>query len=187
MCFLLAGSTKRRGDLFSVLPIDKGTISYYNANRTKSCLGGIRMNSSHVNEIHRINYLTSEMESLYHQASLKLGITDSVSIVLYTIYDAGDGCLLSDVYKKSGIRKQTVNSAIRGLEAEQILYLQQYTGRAKKILLTEKGKDYIQSTVARLYEAEVNAFDTWSEEEITMYVHLMEKYADCLRQQIGKL
>lgn len=90
------------------------------------------MNSSHVNEIHRINYLTSEMESLYHQASLKLGITDSVSIVLYTIYDAGDGCLLSDVYKKSGIRKQTVNSAIRGLEAEQILYLQQYTGRAKK-------------------------------------------------------
>lgn len=45
------------------------------------------MNSDHRNEIHRINYLTSEMESLYHQASLKLGITDSVSIVLYTIFD----------------------------------------------------------------------------------------------------
>lgn len=33
--------------------------------------------------------LTSEMEALYHQASLKLGITDSISIVLYTIYDEG--------------------------------------------------------------------------------------------------
>lgn len=145
------------------------------------------MNRNHRNEIHRINYLTSEMESLYHQASLKLGITDSVSIVLYTIFDEGDGCLLSDVYKKSGIRKQTVNSAIRSLEADNILYLEQHTGRAKKILLTDKGKEYVQKTVARLYEAEVQALDTWSEEEINTYVRLMEKYADCIRQQIHKL
>lgn len=139
------------------------------------------------NEIHRINYLTSEMEALYHDASLKLGISDSVSIVLYTIYDEGDGCLLSDVYKKSGIRKQTVNSAIRGLEAGDILYLEQYTGRAKKIHLTDQGKDFVQKTVAKLYEAEVRAFDTWSEEEISTYIRLMEKYAECIRQQIEKL
>ena len=145
------------------------------------------MNSNHRNEIHRINYLTSEMEALYHQASLKLGITDSVSIVLYTIYDEGDMCLLSDVYKKSGISKQTVNSAIRSLEADNILYLEQHTGRAKKIILTDKGKDYVQKTVARLYEAEVRAFDTWPEEEINNYIRLMEKYADCIRQQIDKL
>lgn len=145
------------------------------------------MNRCHMDEIHRINYLTSEMESLYHQASLRLGITDSVSIVLYTIYDAGEECLLSDVYKKSGIRKQTVNSAVRSLEADHILYLEQHTGRTKKILLTDKGKDYVQKTVARLYEAEVHAFDAWPEEEIKTYLRLMEKYADCIRQQIDKL
>ena len=145
------------------------------------------MNHNHREEIHRINYLTSEMEALYHQASLKLGLSDSASIVLYTIYDAGDGCLLSDVYKKSGISKQTVNSAIRGLEADNILYLEPYTGRAKKILLTDKGRDYVQKTVARLYEAEAKALDTWSEEEIHTYIQLMEKYADCIRQQIDKL
>ncbi len=145
------------------------------------------MNNNHANEIHRINFLTSEMEAIYHQASLKLGITDSVSIVLYTIYDVGDTCLLSDVYKKSGISKQTVNSAIRGLEADNILYLEQHTGRAKKIVLTDKGKDYVRKTVARLYQAEVQAFDTWSEEEINTYIRLMEKYAECIRQQIEKL
>lgn len=68
-------------------------------------------------QIHRINYLTSEMESFYHQASLKLGVSDSVSMVLYTIYDTGESCLLSDIYKKTGISKQTINSAIRTLEA----------------------------------------------------------------------
>lgn len=145
------------------------------------------MNQKRVDEIHRINYLTSEMEALYHQASLKLDITDSVSIVLYTIYDTGENCLLSDIYKKSGISKQTVNSAIRGLEMNGILYLKRYTGRAKKIILTEKGKDYTNSTVAKLYKAEAQAFDSWSTEEINTYIHLMEKYADCFRKQICAL
>lgn len=145
------------------------------------------MNQKRFDEIHQINYLTSEMEALYHQASLKLGITDSVSIVLYTIYDTGENCLLSDIYKKSGISKQTVNSAIRGLEADGILYLEQYTGKAKKIVLTEKGKEYVNQTVAKLYKAEVQAFESWSSEEINTYIRLMEKYADCFRKQIGAL
>jgi len=127
------------------------------------------------------------MEALYHQASLKLGITDSVSIVLYTIYNTGENCLLSDVYKKSGTSKQTVNSAIRRLESDGILYLQQYSGRAKEIVLTEKGKDYVNETVAKLHEAEVRAFESWSTEEINTYISLMGKYVDCFRTQITNL
>ncbi len=145
------------------------------------------MKRNYINEIHRINYLSSELESLYHQSSLKLGITDSVSIVLYSIYDAGSECLLSDIYKNSGISKQTINSAIRGLEADDILHLEQYTRRSKKVVLTEKGKDYVQQTVAKLYQAEQNAFGSWSEEEISTYIALMEKYNNCFRHQIEKL
>ena len=145
------------------------------------------MKNKHIDEIHRINYLTTEMQALYHQSSLKLGITDSVSIVLYSIYDAGSECLLSDVYKNSGISKQTVNSAIRGLEADGILYLEKHNGRSKKIVLTDKGKAYVEKTAARLYQAESDAFDSWTEEEISTYIRLMEKYADCFRQQIEKL
>ena len=145
------------------------------------------MNQNRISEIHRINYLLSEVESLYHQSSLKLGITDSVSIVLYSIYVNGNECLLSDIYKKSGTSKQTVNSAIRSLEANNIVYLEQHTGRSKKIVLTDKGQDYVQNTVARLYEAEIRVFDTWPEEEINTYIRLIGKYADCFRQQIEKL
>lgn len=145
------------------------------------------MKNNHINEIHRINYLCSELESLYHQCSLKLGISDSVSLVLYSIYDVGTECLLSDIYKNSGISKQTINSAIRSLEADGILHLEQHTGRSKKVVLTEKGKDYAEKTVARLYQAEQAAFDNWSEEEISVYIALMEKYNDCFRRQVGTL
>lgn len=138
-------------------------------------------------EVHQINYLSSEMESLYHQASLKLGMSDSVSIVLYAIYDAGEDCMLRDIYQKSGISKQTVNSAIRALEADGVLYLEQHTGRSKKVFLTGKGRDYVERTAAKLYEAEAQAFGSWPQEEIAAYIRLMGKYVDCLRQQVEKL
>lgn len=140
-----------------------------------------------IDAMKRINYLTSELDSLYHQSSVKLGISDSVSIVLYSVWDEGDSCLLSAIYKKSGISKQTVNSAIRSLEADNILYLEQHTGRAKKVVLTDKGKDFVKQTIVKLQEAEVNAFDTWTEDEIDTYIRLMEKYADCFRSQIEKM
>lgn len=137
--------------------------------------------------IHRINYLNAEIDALYHHASLKLGLSDSASMVLYTIYDNGESCLLGDIYKQSGVSKQTVNSAIRKLENEGVIYLEQHSGRTKKVMLTDAGKEYVQRTVARLFDAETAAFESWTEEEINAHIGLTEKYADSLREQIEKL
>ncbi|MBS5843776.1 MAG: MarR family transcriptional regulator [Clostridiales bacterium] len=138
-------------------------------------------------KIHRINYLNAELNALYHHASLKLGLTDSAAMVLYTIYDNGENCLLSDIYKQSGVSKQTVNSAIRKLEKERIIYLEQHSGRTKKVVLTDTGKEYVQKTVARLFDAEAAAFASWTEEEINAHIGFMEKYIDSFREQIEKL
>lgn len=145
------------------------------------------MEQSRQDLIHQINYLSKETDELYHRSSLKFNMSDTVSIVLYTIYDVGEDCLLSDVYKNSGISRQTVNSAIRKLEAEEMLYLEPYRGRSKKIVLTERGRDYMNRTAARLFAAEMAAFDTWTQEEIRTYTGLMEKHLACLRREIDKL
>lgn len=138
-------------------------------------------------QIHRINYLSAEMDAVYHQAALKIGLTDSAMHVLYSIYDNHGWCLLSDIYKHSGISKQTVNSAVRKLEAEEIIYLEPFKGRTKKVLLTDKGKDYILHTAARIYQAEADAYASWTDEELNTYVQLMEKYIHCLHEEIKKL
>ena len=138
-------------------------------------------------EIRRINYLTSEMDALYHHASVKMGISDSVSIVLYHLYDVGGACLLREILASSGISKQTVNSALRNLEARGLLCLEAYNGRSKRVMLTQAGMEYAEKTVGRLYQAEMDAFDGWTEEEISAYVQLQEKYAACLRVQINKM
>ncbi len=93
---------------------DKYSIIYYTDFCTISDIWRCAMEKTYTGEIRRINFLFSEMESLYHLADLRLGISDSASLVLYALYDAGGQCPLADIYKNSGISKQTINSAIRG-------------------------------------------------------------------------
>lgn len=145
------------------------------------------MSRKYKNEIHKMNYLSSEIDALYHLASLKFGISDSVSIVLYAIYDAGGACLLSDIYKTSGISKQTINSAIRSLEADHFINLKQMDGRSKMVAFTEEGKAFAERTAAEIFAAENRAFETWSDQEVGTFLKLMEKYADSFREQIEKI
>lgn len=145
------------------------------------------MKNSYQDKIHRVNCLTNDLNALYHQAALKFGISDSALFVLYMIHDKGDNCLLYDICNESGMSKQTINSALRKLESDGILYLEQDKGRAKRVCLTEKGKTYVLQTGARLFDAECYAFDNWTDAEINMYLHLMEKYNTSFSVQIEKL
>lgn len=145
------------------------------------------MKSKYQEQIHRVNCLTNDLNGLYHQAALKFGMSDSSLFVLYMLYNKGDNCLLNDICKESGISKQTINSALRKLESDGILYLEQDKGRAKRVRLTEEGKKYVMQTGARLLEAECHAFDDWSDEEVEQYLKLMEKYNTSFSVQIEKL
>lgn len=145
------------------------------------------MTKTDFERIHRFNCLASDLDALYHQAAKKLGISDSALCVLYMIHENGTHCPLSDIYKKTGNSKQTIHSAVRKLEQEGILYLEQPHGRAKEVCLTEQGKRYVMQTAARLFEAECSAFHSWTEEEISTYLQLMKKYNLSLRSELEKL
>lgn len=142
------------------------------------------MSSNGKEQVRRLNCLTNDMDMLYHQAARKLGVSDSVLCVLYVLYEKGSGCLLADICQESGLHKQTINSALRQLEKEAVLYLAQDKGNAKRVFLTEKGQARISQTAARLYEAECRVFAQWTEEEADTYVRLMKKYICSLEAQI---
>lgn len=55
--------------------------------------------------MYRINCLASDLDSLYHQAAQKLGISDSVMMVLYLLYEKNGKCLLNDIRKETSISK----------------------------------------------------------------------------------
>jgi len=145
------------------------------------------MKRSNKDMMYKVNCLSSDLMSIYHRAAQKLGISDSVMSVLYVLYENGGSCLLADIRREMSINKQTLNSAVRGLERDEIIYLAQNDSRTKIVHLTKKGKAYAAQTVARLFDAEVSALGSWTEAEIAQYLHLMEKYNNDFREQVEKL
>lgn len=135
----------------------------------------------------RYNYLLGEMEAVYHGMSLKLGLSDSASMILYTIREEGDSRLLSDICRLSGLSKQTVNSSIRKLEAEGILYLERAGSKSKKVCLTEAGKELAERTVLRIQQAENTILSSWPRQDVEKYLELTEKFLAALKEEAARM
>ena len=136
----------------------------------------------HYLKANQYTYLAGEINALYHEAAVKMGIPDSVQNILYVICERGDSCLQSEISKLTGISRQTINSAIRKLEKEDIVYLEQGKGRNTIVCLTEKGKRYAVEKIHPLFEIENKIWNEWTEEEQQEYLRLTQKYRDALKK-----
>jgi DNA-binding MarR family transcriptional regulator len=83
--------------------------------------------------------------------------------------------------------KQTLNSAIRKLEAAGFLYLEPGDGRGKNIRLTCSGKQCMETTARRLSEAEQRVFSNWEEEDRAAYARLLEKHLQDFQKELTSL
>ena len=137
--------------------------------------------------LNRMNHLISEINAAYHDASLRLGISDSVCQILYTICNVGDRCLLSEICAQTGLSKQTINSALRKLEAEGAVFLEAVDGKAKMVCLTETGIAMARRTALRLIAVENEILASWPEEALQAYLAGMERFLEDLRKKIPEL
>ena len=145
------------------------------------------MNENLKEKIYRITCLVSDIDSTYHQLSVRLGLSDSMSFIFYMLYINNGSCELNEIYKISGISKQTINSAVRKLEEDEIIYLEKVDGRHKKVCTTQKGREYIEQTAGRMYRAEMETFDNWKPEEIEQFISTLEKYNTLFKQQVERI
>ncbi len=137
--------------------------------------------------ITRYRRAIGEIDALYHDLALKHGLSDSADAILYAICSNGESCSLKDIVLFSGVSKQTVNSSLRKLEKDGLLYLQLVDGKSKEAVLTEKGKAKCRDTVAKLVAIENRLLsEVWSEEEFTSYLELTEKYIRDMKKLIAE-
>ena len=135
----------------------------------------------------RFNYLLGELDAVYHDMSLKLGLSDSAMNILYTICDQGDRCLLQNICRWSGLSKQTINSAIRKLETEGVVYLERAGSRNKDVCLTEQGMELAERTVGRIMQAENEIFASWTEEDVEKYLELTAHFLAAIREKVEQM
>ena len=143
--------------------------------------GGKRVHYLHTEQY---TYLAGEINALYHEAAVKMGISDSVQNILYVLCEKEGRCLQSEVSKLTGISRQTINSAIRKLEKEDIVYLEQGKGRNTILCLTEKGRKFSLEKIMPLHEMENKIWNEWTAEEQQQYLALTKKYCDGLKKYL---
>ena len=136
-------------------------------------------------QMKRFNLLTKEIDITYHDAALKLGMSDSAMVILYTVCSYGGECLLSDM--TSGVSKQTINSALRKLEADGVVRSEVFEGRKKKVHLTEKGRRLAKDTVYRVIEIENEIFASWPKEDVDKYLELTKRFMEALKEKTKEL
>lgn len=144
------------------------------------------MNEKLNREMQRFNQLINETDRAYHDAAVRMGLSDSAFTILYTLCSNGGECNIGEICSW-GCAKQTVNSALRKLEAEGTIYLKNGDGKRKLVCLTEKGQHLASSTAAKIMEIENEIFASWKSSEVTAYVELTERYLKMFRRKIDGL
>ena len=135
-------------------------------------------------ELRRFNYLMGEIDAAYHEAALNLGLSDSAMRILYVLCGCGSfRCSLREVCLCSGLSKQTVNSALRKLEGEGYVYLEQAGGKRKDVCLTAEGIALAERTVSKIIAAENAVFASWPPEDVERYLALTEEYLTAFRKE----
>lgn len=138
-------------------------------------------------ELKRYNFLFGETGAAYHEMYLKLGMSDSAISILYAVLENGESRPLQEICRCTGLSKQTINSAIRKLETDGILYLEISGPRNKTVCFTEKGKNLAEKTAGKVIAAENEIFASWPQEDVEKYLELTENYLISLREKAKNL
>ena len=127
----------------------------------------------------RLNHLQCEMGVVYHEMSHLCGLSDSTMQILYTICNFDEeSCLLHDICRLTGLPKQTINSALRKLENEDIIFLEAANAKNKRVFLTQKGKQL---------SSENRILADWGPETSEQYLALNERYLKCLQKELQRM
>ena len=135
----------------------------------------------------RYNQFVSGINLVYHEISYKLKISDSAMMILYTICNYGKKCLLKTICYESGLTKQTINSALRNLEREDVIYLENSDLKRKMVCLTNKGEELTKKTALKVQSLENEIFDSWKEDDVNKYLELTERFLNDLKKKANTL
>lgn len=131
--------------------------------------------------------LTGMIEGVYHEAALKLKLTDSEMDVLYVLAAHEQGCNQSVLYRETGRTKSTINSTVKKMEKEGMLYLTPGEGRNTCVFLTEQGKELMERTVYKIIDMENKIYGSWTQEEQQIFLRLNKDYVEKLGKMVKEL
>ncbi len=130
-----------------------------------------------------LNRLFTANASIQHQLAQSAGMPDATFQLLYALADLDGICCQSDLCIVTTLPKQTVHSAVRQLQEEGCLTLEQGVGRRRMVNLTEKGRQLVEERIVPAVQAEEAALSALSRAEQRLLISLLGRYNDKLQQE----
>ncbi|MEY8390978.1 MarR family transcriptional regulator [Lachnospiraceae bacterium] len=135
-----------------------------------------------VKRLSQYNEIIKENDDIYRGFAKKMGLSECGLWILYILRTEYTAPVQSAICACLYEPKQTVNSALKKMEAEGYIELTPGSDRrSKKISLTSQGIRLCEETVDKMIEMELDAMEALSEEEQETFLTLFQKYTDLLK------
>ena len=136
-------------------------------------------------QIDVINQLIKELNSLYHIAAVKSGVSDGEICVWSILLTTDKEYSQQDLCELLFLPKQTINSIISGLIKKGYVFLEHVPGtRNRKVIrLSDEGRNYGVKNIMWIFEAEQHALEDADPREICTLISMLEKYINKLKRE----
>ena len=132
------------------------------------------------------NKETKRLDDLYRCAAKQCGISECAFWILYTLRAEERQFTQAEICEFLIEPKQTVNSALKKLEAEGYLTLSAGADqRSKRVCLTEKGERFVKAHIDRVPEAEAAALGAMTAAERDALIRLTGRYRALFAQKLN--
>ena len=132
------------------------------------------------------NAAMKHVDDVYRRAVRQYGLSECAFWILYTLRVEEKPFTQAEICEFLIEPKQTVNSALKKLEAEGYLILSAGADqRSKRVCLTEKGERFVKAHVDRVPEAEAAALGAMTAAEGDALICLIGRYRALFAQKLN--
>lgn len=136
-----------------------------------------------------MDVLYRESDKLYYELARNCGLSETAYWILYAIEVSGGSITQREIASNFSYSKQTVNSALKTLEARGLVELDYVEGsrRSKLVSLTPDGRAFSDERIRPAIAAEDRAFTSLAPEERLELLRLVSAYTEAIDRELAKL
>lgn len=136
-----------------------------------------------------MDVLYRESDKLYYELARNCGLSETAYWILYAIEVSGGSITQRQIASNFSYSKQTVNSALKTLEARGLVELDYVEGsrRSKLVSLTPDGRAFSDERIRPAIAAEDRAFTSLAPEERLELLRLVSAYTEAIDRELAKL
>ena len=135
-------------------------------------------------QLRKMNTINKEIDAIYNQLAKDHGLSSCAFWLMYSICEEEGQTTQKDLCERWLFSKQTVHSALRGLEQKGYISLvsSKDDRRNKFIVLTKSGNDFAKRHILHVFQIEETAFGHFGSEERALMLSINNKYLINLKE-----